>query len=363
MLNLLIALGALLGAADRVTGNRLKLGDKFEEGFLCMGPTALSMVGIICLAPLMGRVCGIVIEPVFGWFGIDPAMFGCILANNMGGCPLAQTLAHSREIGLYSGLIVSSTLGATLVYTIPVALGLLPARCQEDFAAGVMIGLVAVPVGSMAGGVFMGIPFSTLFLNTLPVALVSALVIGGFALWKARVIRGFMIFAGGLRIVTVLSLGAAAFAYISGIPLIPGLEPIEEGLAVVTDMCVVQLGSIPLAYLFIYILKRPLSALGKRLCMDRVSVAAFPISCVNVMSVFMMAKDMDRRGVVVTAAWYTNSICLFTAHYAYTQSVAPEIVGPMMAAKAVGGILAVTLAYYATRDMAEGKQALDETRR
>ena len=42
-----MAVGVLLGGADRLLGNRFGLGEKFEEGFRLMGPIALSMVGII----------------------------------------------------------------------------------------------------------------------------------------------------------------------------------------------------------------------------------------------------------------------------------------------------------------------------
>ena len=48
----IMAAGALIGGADRIFGNRLGLGKKFEEGFLLMGSTALSMAGIICLVPV-----------------------------------------------------------------------------------------------------------------------------------------------------------------------------------------------------------------------------------------------------------------------------------------------------------------------
>ena len=353
MLNFMIALGALIGALDCVFGNRLKLGDKFQDGFLCMGPTALSMVGIICLAPLLGRICGTVAVPVFRVFGIDPAMFGCILANNMGGYPLATAMADVQELGLYSGLIVSSTLGATIVYTIPVALGLIPKINQDDFATGVMIGLVTVPIGSVAGGLVMGLELGVLICNTIPVALISGLVIAGFLILKSKVVRGFMYFASFLRVITILSLGVAAFVSITHVRLAIGLDPIEEALEVVTDMCVVQLGSIPLPYLFINLMKRPLAAAGRMLHINDVAVAAFPISCVNVMSVFMLVKDMDRRGIILSAAWYTNTICILTAHYAYTQSVDSSMVAPMMAAKLTGGVLAVILACFMTKNMKE----------
>lgn len=349
-LNLAIGLGALIGAADCVTGKRLGLGDKFEEGFLCMGQAALSMVGIICLAPLLGRSCAAAVSPLFRMFGIDPAMFGCILANNMGGYPLAMTLADDRRIGLYSGLVVSSTLGATLVYTIPIGLGLIDRRNQDNFAMGIMIGLVAVPAGAVAGGLTMGLALPVLAVNTMPVVLLSGLVIAGFLIFKDKVITGFMYFARILRMITIISLGLAAFVHITGIPLVSGLEPISGALKIVTDMCVVQLGSIPLAYLAIRLLHRPFAAAGRFLGINEVAMAAIPISCVNVMSVFLMVKDMDRRGIVLSAAWYTSAISLITAHYAYTQSVDPQMTGPVMAAKLAGGGFAVILACMLTKD-------------
>ena len=62
---LLIGCGALIGGIDRICGNRFGLGQKFEEGFQLMGPTALSMAGIICLAPLLAQFFSLLINPVF----------------------------------------------------------------------------------------------------------------------------------------------------------------------------------------------------------------------------------------------------------------------------------------------------------
>ena len=52
----LMAFGAALGGIDQMLGNRLGYGEKFEEGFRMLGPVALSMAGIICLAPVLSAV-------------------------------------------------------------------------------------------------------------------------------------------------------------------------------------------------------------------------------------------------------------------------------------------------------------------
>ena len=90
---ILFVMGAfvLLGALDRIFGNRLGLGKQLEEGILAMGTLALSMLGILCLAPVLAKLLRPVLVPVFGFLGADPAMFaGSILANDMGGAPLAD---------------------------------------------------------------------------------------------------------------------------------------------------------------------------------------------------------------------------------------------------------------------------------
>ena len=50
VLMIVIAAGAVLGGADRLCGNRLGYGDKFEEAFRLLGPMALSMAGMISVS-------------------------------------------------------------------------------------------------------------------------------------------------------------------------------------------------------------------------------------------------------------------------------------------------------------------------
>ena len=86
-----MAVFAVIGAVDRILGNRRGLGKEFESGILAMGSLAMAMVGIITLAPVLAAVLKPVVVPVFGFLGADPAMFaGTILACDMGGGALAM---------------------------------------------------------------------------------------------------------------------------------------------------------------------------------------------------------------------------------------------------------------------------------
>ena len=84
----IMACGALIGGLDCILGNRFGLGKKFEDGFHLLGPTALSMAGILCLVPLLARL----LKKIAQNFG---AAFGqCI------GIGTNQHAAEKLQIGL-----------------------------------------------------------------------------------------------------------------------------------------------------------------------------------------------------------------------------------------------------------------------
>ena len=117
-----MAIGAVLGGADRLLGNRFGLGEQFERGFMLLGPLALSMVGMVCMAPVLAGVLGRAVVPFYRLMGADPAMFGALLAIDMGGYQLAKELAADPLIGSYAGLVASAIFGCTLVFTVPVGI-------------------------------------------------------------------------------------------------------------------------------------------------------------------------------------------------------------------------------------------------
>ena len=96
----------VVGAVDKIFGNKFGYGEKFDEGFMAMGSLAIAMVGVVSLAPVLANVLRPIVEPVYVFLGADPAMFATtLLANDMGGYPLAMQLAKTEEAGLFAGLI------------------------------------------------------------------------------------------------------------------------------------------------------------------------------------------------------------------------------------------------------------------
>lgn len=109
--------------------NRLKIGARFYEAFTMMGSLALSMIGIISLAPVLSEWLAPVISPAFQWFGADPSIFASmVLAIDMGAYPLSEALAVDDRAALFSWTLLGTMMGPTLVFTIPVALTIIKRR-------------------------------------------------------------------------------------------------------------------------------------------------------------------------------------------------------------------------------------------
>ena len=180
-----MAVFAVLGALDRIFGGKFGLGKEFEDGILAMGSLAIAMIGIITLAPVLASILKPVIVPVYEFLGADPAMFaGTILANAIGGGALAQEMTGDPQAARLGGVRTGSMLGATIVFTIPVAMGILSEEDRPAMAKGILCGIVTIPIGVLTGGLVAGVPFVMVLRNLIPIVLIAALIALG--LWKAE---------------------------------------------------------------------------------------------------------------------------------------------------------------------------------
>lgn len=344
----IMACGAVLGGFDRILGNRFGYGDKFEKGFQMLGNVGLSMAGIICLAPALGEGIRFLVGPVCNAFKMDPSIFGSLLAIDMGGYSLAVDLAKDPQLGLYAGIIVSSMFGATLVFHIPVGVGFLGER-DESFMKGILLGLATMPGALLVGGLAMGLRLGQILWNSLPVFLLSAALAVGILKAPGAMMRGFKVFARVIRAVATLGLTAAAVTHMTGFVLLDTMPPLQEAMKVAVSIGIVMLGGMPLAELLRRLLKEPFRWIGERTGIDGAGTAAMLVALVSSTPALAMLPQMNRRSRVVVAAFLVNGVCIIGSHFAFCQSVAPESVGALLAAKLVGGILAVTVALVCTR--------------
>ena len=350
ILILIMAGFALLGAVDRIFGNRTGLGKEFENGILAMGALAMAMLGIIVLAPVLAKLLRPMVVPVYQFLGADPAMFaGTILACDMGGGPLAAELTEDPQAALLGGVITGSMLGATVVFTIPVAMGILQKEDRPFLAKGILCGIVTVPVGILVSGLVAGFPFMMVLRNLVPVVLIAVLIALG--LWKAEkfMIKGFGFFGKAITALITAGLGLAIFQELTGFTILPDLAPLSEGFQTVGAIAIVLAGAFPLVYLLTKLLRKPLGRLGKLLHIGDTAAGGLVATLANSIATFGLVKEMDDRGKVVNLAFAVSAAFVFGDHMGFTAGFAPEILPAVILGKLAGGISAVVVALLLTR--------------
>ena len=100
ILTVIILIFAILGAADFLLGSKLGVGKEFERAFSLFGPMALSMLGMIVIAPAVGEWLMPAFDGFYALFGIDPSIIpASLFANDMGGAALSQSVCKSEALG------------------------------------------------------------------------------------------------------------------------------------------------------------------------------------------------------------------------------------------------------------------------
>jgi len=357
ILTICMVLFMFAGVLDHISGNRFGLGEQFLEGFRAFGSLAVTMTGVLVLLPYLEAFLGPVLTPFCAALGMDPAIFaGMFLACDMGGLPLAESLASTPEGAGLGGLILGSMMGANIVFNIPVALGIIPREDRRAMSKGVLCGFVAIPVGCFFGGLAAGYGAAVTFIHLLPV-IVIALVIA-LLLWLVPegITKAFLLFG---RIIAAVSALAAALAIgqtLTGFVLLPRLGDIREAMDLVVNIVLVLPGAYVMVTLLSRLLAKPFRRLGGLLHINETSTLGLLTTIANAVPTMGLIRDMDERGKILNFAFLVSAGYLFGDHMAFCSAMLPEMVLPMIVGKSMGGLCGLLLALFMTRkSVSQGK--------
>lgn len=352
----------LAGGVDYLIGSPLKLGGKFEEGIKTMGPLALGMVGIYSLSPTILSLISPAAVSLSTILPIDPSILpAMIFPVDMGGFPISSGIAKTAGIGLFSGIIIASQLGAAVSFSIPVALSMVSREDHKDLAKGILIGTVAIVPGAFIAGLFMGIGAISLLLNMLPLFVMVLIVSLGLLRFPEQTLRAFFIFGKFIMALSIAGLILQALYVLLGIKIIPDMVPFQDTVFIVGKIALILGGAYPMTEILSRLIKliRRRSKKQTRLPSDRMSedrmsedmMSANTLSAVigNLASnilVWGKLKEMDGKGKVLCSSLAVSSAFVLGGQFAYVASVAPSAVGPFLIAKISSGLFSVLLAFF-----------------
>ncbi len=344
-LTIIMLIFSMLGAADRVLGNRFGIGKEFEKAFMLLGTMALSMIGMIVISPLIARL----MEPVSVFFSrvlnMDPSIIpASLFANDMGGASLSVEMASVEVLGLFNGLVVSSMMGCTISFTIPFSLGVVNSNQHKQLLLGLLCGVVTIPAGCLVSGLVCSLSPVTLFLNLLPLTVFSAIIAFGLFKFPQVCIKVFKWFGVFITAVITVGLALGIIRFLTGYEVIKGLATLEDGADICVNAAVVLSGSLPLMYIISRVLKKPLQAIGSIAGINEVSVLGLVSALASSATGFGMMERMDKKGVVINSAFYVSGAFVLGSHLAFTMAFCSSYVFAVILGKLVAGVLAILLA-------------------
>lgn len=343
---IIICIFSLLGALDKAVGNKFGLGNEFDKAFNSMGSLAVAIIGIYSIAPLLAKLLLPIIAPLYKKIGADPSIFiSTLLACDMGAYSSAVQIAATDKLVLFSGLILSSMMGATVSFSIPIGIQMIKKEDYRYFAQGIICGIITLPVGCFVGGIMLDIPLKQVIFNLIPIIIISIMLIVGLSFFQDKSIKVFQVFSRIIFIISIVGLVIIIVQVLTDTIIIDGLVPITESIYIVVKISIILSGAYPLVYVISKKFKNQFKKIGERFGINEVSVIGIITSLANSVPVFGMINDMNKKGKVMCVAFSVSGAFTFGGQLGFVASVSKEVVTIFIISKLISGLTALILAY------------------
>ena len=293
----------------------------------------------------------------------------------MGGYQLADALAETRESWIMA-MVTGYMAGATIVFSIPVALKMLEKRDRKYLALGVMSGLLAIPIGVLVASAIIAVShpmvrevvstnadatcqlalsWGQIGVNLIPLIIICVALAAGLKFKPDAMIKGFIVFGrvmeSALKIVFVL----VVVEYFTGVwstlfgsfgfdPIIADEEDIFRALEVSGAIGMMLCGAFPMVYLIRRYLAKPLAKIGGAVGLSSDATAGLLAGSANVLALFSMVKDLRAKDKVICMAFAVCCAFLFGDHLSFTANFQPNLIVVVLAGKLAAGICAIVFA-------------------
>ena len=273
-------------------------------------------------------------------------------------------------------MITGYMAGATIVFSIPVALKMLEKRDRKYLALGVMSGLLAIPVGVFVASAIIAVShpvvrevvstnadatyqlalsWGQIGVNLIPLIIICVALAAGLKFKPDAMIKGFIVFGrvmeSALKIVFVL----VVVEYFTGVwstlfggfgfdPIIADEEDIFRALEVSGAIGMMLCGAFPMVYLIRRYLAKPLAKIGGAVGLSSDATAGLLAGSANVLALFSMVKDLRAKDKVICMAFAVCCAFLFGDHLSFAANFQPNLIVVVLVGKLAAGICAIVFA-------------------
>ena len=341
----IITLFFIIGALDYALGDKLKIGQKFNEGISTMGPMFLAIAGIYSLTPIMAKVLSFIFLPISEALSLDPSLFpSMVLAIDMGGYSLSETMALSSEMKLFSGVLLASTLGTLVSFTLPVAMSIIEKKDVESFIKGTLAGIITIPIVCLIGGLIQGIDIKVLLWNLTPALIITIIIIISMKMCCDKLVKVLVHVGKFITYIGIIGLILQGVNIITGSIIIPNLVEPQEVVFVAGKMGLVLAGAYPMISVISRVFHKAFRIIGRKIGADSTAVVGILGGLASNLLIFTTLKDMKEDGKIIASAFAVGGAFIFGGQLGFVSSKAPEILGIFIVVKLLAGVIAIVFA-------------------
>ena len=357
VITVVVLIFSVIGALDKLFGNKLGMGKEFERAFAIFAPMATSMLGVLIVAPGLGAWMAPVFEGFYNLFGLDPSIIpASFFANDMGGMTIAKEICKSQAIGDFNAFVVSSMMGCVISFTIPVSIGMVKKEQHKDLFFGILCGIVTIPIGCFVGGLMCGIGVVDILLNLLPLVILSVIIATGLALAPNVSIKIFSVFGKFMQAVGILGLVCGIFTFLTKIQLDPHFNSLQDAALICVNACITLSGALPFMHMVTRLLGRFMERISSKIGINSTSAVMLLSTLVTNTPTFGVMEKMNPKGVVLNSAFAVSAAFVVGSHMAFTMACDGNYLPAVMVSKLISGICALAVALLLYKDKQGEKQ-------
>lgn len=337
---LIMLILCLIGLVDKILNNRWGLVEAFDKGINSMGSIAMGMIGFYCIAVMLIQSNIDVITKMGNNTSFDSSIIiGSILAPDMGGFSIISEL-NNEVFTIFSGVVLTSTLGQTISFQLPVFLASLKKDDLSPFISGLVYGIISLPLVLIIIAGYLQIP--NLLINLLPILILCFILIIALYFSYEKTIFVLTLFGYIIRTISIILFALVILQLFFNNLNFTTDTLISEAMVIVLRMCIVVCGSMILSDLIIKKFSKIIFIIGQKLGINSISVIGLLLSLGTSIAMIPLFNQMDRKGKMMNAAFSVSGAYVFGGQLGFISSVVDNHgVLVYMVSKLVAGGIAI----------------------
>ncbi len=335
---------AFLGLFDKIRNNKWGLAEELDKGLTTMGSLAFSMGGIYCAALLLGEHLSRWLETHHLNLPFDLSIItSSVLATDMGAYTISSQISAQHSVVVFSGILLSSMLGTTISFTLPVAIGSTSKENLSTLMHGFVYGIISIPFALFFGALVMRMPSALLWKNLLPIIVICTLLCVSIIKAKSLTIRIFSGLGTFIQILSCLLFGLIIFEIYRGETILFDISSIHEILLIVLKICTIVCGSFVFSKLILRYFMNQILFFAHKLKINEFAIIGLLLNCVTSISMLSIFDKMDKRGQMMNAAAAVTGSYFLGGQLAFVAAMENGSILAYMAAKILGGIISIAI--------------------